>query len=900
MLILINLLLQVLLAHCAWAGVADIYTSTSKSLYEFIQNKKCGDFSYGEFTGESCKPNSQNPQQSLNDVVEQAFFKTAAEEELQSLQCEISKIDVIQKDAEVVKKIKEDILAKLKPLRLTYEALLKAKFDYLHAEDKANQMRSYAYSSKANEARYTSLRKEAEDKNAEAEQLHAAFEALMQSLWMGNSQTVRSFVQGMMKDDAVKAAQAPASFERKFQTLFSETSKELKSNHDEIKKQDFADFDLKTRSKFSQSAYYAQVFADRAGLSQQASAKLQCRLDAKYVKGSEYLDNTAFAASLFLSGGGAILSKTPTILISTLGSAARAGKIAFNSSRVLLAAGAGASTHLMLEEFDRACASSVKGLAQKNLCVGDAKQISANELVNLEEGNCALSVVSNGLSLVPTAVGLRNIYKNPLNLTRALLKPKVILIDDIDEIKKLDPYQRFEYREDLRKIRSQSGRQGDKHVKELPELKGSFKDAFDGPIEQQKFKTGQVIWQIQRSNQAESGRWFSTSVARSREEAEELFYVEKWGNDRGQMRMYIVKDNFTGYTGKVAGGSGNQLFVPDSVPLKEVLEPLSFRTLPGGKTYSDLSKIPKGKAIEISTKDNDGSLLVQGEFVSFRKGKGEFDSITVQDPQTHSLRTYPFKASDQIVVQDVSATGILNPSSYPERWSREIRDDGPVEVTRRYKDDSGTYVQTTYRGVYSSEARDRNYTIQSADGTKLSFPRSELNPQYSHKLTTEEYNIPVAPLKKGENFLSNLIPGDKIHFKALEQTADGRKVTREFSGEYQGIDSSYIVLKRPDDVAPIYVSQFDVPLQKVMQVKKADSYVVPLDEAKRKWLPENPIVEVAYTDDSGKAQVVRGILTSIYDPDKPARTVLEVAGKTVIIPNLSIRPEGLRLVRGQK
>lgn len=894
------LLLQGLMAPSASAGVADIYTSASKSLYELVQNKKCGDFVQADFSGGVCKATSQNNLESMNDIVENAFFKTAAEEEVRNLGCEIAKIEVIRKDPEIVKKIKEDFVRKLPHLKALYEGLLQAKFDYLHKQTQANQMRSYAHSSKEAQLRYSTFLNESAQKEKEAEQLHAAFEASVQSLWMGNSQTVRSFLADLLKSDSLKDGEIPKNFETKFQSLFLETSGELTKNRQEIENQDFTNLDLKTRTKLAQNSYYAEVFSEKTGIVKASAVKLQCRLDAKYIKGNEYLDNTAMMASFVLSGGGALLSKAPGVLVATLSQATRSGKIAFNSSRVLLASGAGLSSHLMLEDFDRTCRSSVKALTRKNLCTTDPQQISSEEMNNLNEGNCALSLVLAGLPLAPGAVGLKNIYKNPLNLTRAPLKPKVIGIDDVEEIKKLDPYQNFDFREDLRQIRANSGRLGDKYVSELPELKGSLREAFDGPIEQQKFKTGQVVWQIQRSNQTNSGNWFSTSVAKSREEAEEMFYVEKWGNDRGQMRMYIVKDDFTAYTGKVAGGSGDQLFVPYTTPVNEVLEPLSLRSIPGGKVYDDLSKIEKGKVIEISTKSNDGSLLIQGEFVGFKKGNGKYDTVTVRDPNSNSLRSHPFEVSDDLVVRDISEKGIIQPTVYSARTpSRELRQDGPVELTRVYKDESGNYVQTTYRGLYERTDRSSGITVELADGKKVSFPRSELHRQYSYNLTPEEFSRPTTPLKKDEKYLANLIPGDKIRLKAHERAPQGQTVIREFTGEYQGVDGSYVVLKRPGDVAPIYVSQFDIPQQKVTQVKGAKSSLIPTDTAKRKWLPETSLVEVKYVDDSGRPQTAVGRIMQSYQPEKAPETIIEVNGKWVAIPNSKISRDGLKLLRGQ-
>ncbi|MCK5883584.1 MAG: hypothetical protein KAG61_07845 [Bacteriovoracaceae bacterium] len=43
-------------------------------------------------------------------------------------------------------------------------------------------------------------------------------------------------------------------------------------------------------------------------------------------------------------------------------------------------------------------------------------------------------------------------------------------------------------------------------------------------------------------------------------------------NDAGQLRVFKVKESVSGYAGKVEGGSGYQFFIPNDVPLVDVIE----------------------------------------------------------------------------------------------------------------------------------------------------------------------------------------------------------------------------------------------------------------------------------------------------------------------------------------
>ncbi|MFP5520783.1 MAG: hypothetical protein ACLGGX_12845, partial [Bdellovibrionia bacterium] len=148
------------------------------------------------------------------------------------------------------------------------------------------------------------------------------------------------------------------------------------------------------------------------------------------------------------------------------------------------------------------------------------------------------------------------------------------------------------------------------------------------------------------------------------------------------------------------------------------------------------------------------------------------------------------------------------------------------------------YVQSTYHGILDIEkSMGTELKLVDTSGKQILIPREEIVSQYSHNISIQDLKTSTAPLKKNEARLSNLIPGDKIRVNSTEKTSDGQVVTREFTGEYQGIDSEFIVLKRPNDLAPIYISQFDVNQQKVIQLKQVKSKTIPIEESKRKWLP---------------------------------------------------------------
>jgi hypothetical protein len=54
--------------------------------------------------------------------------------------------------------------------------------------------------------------------------------------------------------------------------------------------------------------------------------------------------------------------------------------------------------------------------------------------------------------------------------------------------------------------------------------------------------------------------------------ADELLNIRKWNNDAGKIKIYKVNERVSGYAGKVTGGDGHQFYIPDDVPLHDVLE----------------------------------------------------------------------------------------------------------------------------------------------------------------------------------------------------------------------------------------------------------------------------------------------------------------------------------------
>ncbi|MEO7163937.1 MAG: hypothetical protein ABI041_13540 [Bdellovibrionia bacterium] len=87
---------------------------------------------------------------------------------------------------------------------------------------------------------------------------------------------------------------------------------------------------------------------------------------------------------------------------------------------------------------------------------------------------------------------------------------------------------------------------------------------------------GEILVQAQRTGQTTPGNWFLPIKPVNAQHAEELANIKKWGNDAGQIKVYKGKERVSGYAGKVAGGDGHQFFVPNGVPIQDIIEEIKF------------------------------------------------------------------------------------------------------------------------------------------------------------------------------------------------------------------------------------------------------------------------------------------------------------------------------------
>lgn len=118
-------------------------------------------------------------------------------------------------------------------------------------------------------------------------------------------------------------------------------------------------------------------------------------------------------------------------------------------------------------------------------------------------------------------------------------------------------------------------------TKALPKLDASLAQHFDGPILSKTLKKGTKIYrapndEIYYESAKQPGRWLGMTQMTTVKMAQH-FYSD---NSFRIMRTYVLKKDVTVYAGKVKGGSGTLIYVPEQFDTKQLFKYVSTTFLP--------------------------------------------------------------------------------------------------------------------------------------------------------------------------------------------------------------------------------------------------------------------------------------------------------------------------------
>jgi hypothetical protein len=107
----------------------------------------------------------------------------------------------------------------------------------------------------------------------------------------------------------------------------------------------------------------------------------------------------------------------------------------------------------------------------------------------------------------------------------------------------------------------------------LPELEGTYLEAFEGAPRVRTFKAGTKIYRSPVTGEVaeQPGNWFGTRRTTTKIGTESQSNVVKWDNQLEKLRTYEFTEDATVYWGRVAGGKGYQVFFPKGLDPASVL-----------------------------------------------------------------------------------------------------------------------------------------------------------------------------------------------------------------------------------------------------------------------------------------------------------------------------------------
>lgn len=108
--------------------------------------------------------------------------------------------------------------------------------------------------------------------------------------------------------------------------------------------------------------------------------------------------------------------------------------------------------------------------------------------------------------------------------------------------------------------------------RELPELTGTYLDAFES-VSVRKFRKGQRVYRSPGLKELKEapGAWFSTRRTATKLGTDSTSNVAKWRNPLDSLRTFEFTEDVTVYYGKVHGGTGYQILIPEDVNTDLVL-----------------------------------------------------------------------------------------------------------------------------------------------------------------------------------------------------------------------------------------------------------------------------------------------------------------------------------------
>lgn len=114
----------------------------------------------------------------------------------------------------------------------------------------------------------------------------------------------------------------------------------------------------------------------------------------------------------------------------------------------------------------------------------------------------------------------------------------------------------------------------------LPRLSSFTAESFEGTPAIRTLKPGDILYCGENIGQDYMSNFYGKTALQSSLKADEFYNIFKQGNKAQVLTNYEVTKEVTIYGGKVAGGKGVQILIPEDVDPNIVLKRVSTTSLP--------------------------------------------------------------------------------------------------------------------------------------------------------------------------------------------------------------------------------------------------------------------------------------------------------------------------------
>lgn len=418
----------------SYAGLSDIIsngaTYAAKTAYETSVGR-CPEKQNSAANPACQKPNQLNSLLAASEQGENVYLAALAKERHENLACSVSQLKDLSSLKQYQENFSNDVADKLL-------AIINLRKEISNLKNQTAYLAQLGEDKKP-DSKYVAL-------NQELTKMTVAEETILSSIPFIQTSAIQTFIRHQLESfNQGKGATPPheeilKSVQSKSNSALSEAYQSLNKESEMLKKA--ADnmgkgLDRATKESLAQDTELQNQYAQKFPKLVEESAATLCRVNAKYGEGAKKRDDYAFAASVGLTVASLGTTAASTLAVSAtlrgVAGAARAGKIAESTSRVLRASALGTDLAVGAAAIDKDCLQfqSQYSSQSKTKC----------EEYSLEQNDANNCVVNALLTTLGVGANIKSIVQKPFKkgaaetvLNRRLNVDEAKAIDDAHNV----------------------------------------------------------------------------------------------------------------------------------------------------------------------------------------------------------------------------------------------------------------------------------------------------------------------------------------------------------------------------------------------------------------------------------------------------------------------------------